>query len=517
MKKTKKGISVLLLIAVLFNMCITSVLAADSSEPKVYNKGTSTLNLEGEFTASGYDAAIYVHSGAKLTINGNGKVHALADNGGSGDKYATAVWANGEGSEITINGGIYTNQGVEGDDHFDLIYAKAGGKIVINAGTFNCATPKWTLNLHDTQRGEIVVKGGTFYKFNPADAQTEPGEEHFNYVAPGYRVVENGDWYTVYKEHTITVKEAEGGKIIVREVPTSDAVKEIDKAISGETVEIVVEPAEGYKFKGILGLDGLKDVAEYAYQFVMPNKDVVLTPVFEKYTVEADASDAIVNQEEIENVILESFNEILKEDPNLSEDVKDRNITVELNVEKVNPNLILEADIKSFKDALSKKEANAKLVTEFIEITVDILDKDSKEHIVSLSELKEPVTLRIPLPKVMEKLPEGYERVFYIVREHIGENGLEYTILDAKLSEDGKYLEFTTDRFSLYAIAYNDVEKEVVTPQAGEGGTESEPSADTEKPETPDVPKTGDNVVVFAVISVLAMAGIALTIKMRKK
>lgn len=197
MKKTKKGIAILLLIAIVFSINIVNVFATNS-EPKVYTSGTNTLNLEGEFAASGYDAAIYVNSGAKLTINGNGTVHALGDNGGSGTKYATAVWAYGAGSEIEINGGTYTNEDV-GDDHVDLIYAKADGKIVINGGTFKCATPKWTLNLHDTEKGEIIVKGGKFYKFNPADAQTEPGEEHFNYVASGYSVVKNGDWYSVYK------------------------------------------------------------------------------------------------------------------------------------------------------------------------------------------------------------------------------------------------------------------------------------------------------------------------------
>ena len=76
------------------------------------------------------------------------------------------------------------------------INAKAGGKIVINAGTFNCATPKWTLNLHDTQRGEIVVKGGTFYKFNPAISYGEP-DAPVNFVAEGYKSIQEGDYYIV--------------------------------------------------------------------------------------------------------------------------------------------------------------------------------------------------------------------------------------------------------------------------------------------------------------------------------
>ena len=92
---------------------------------------------------------------------------------------------------------------------------------------------------------------------------------------------------------------------------------------------------------------------------------------------------------------------------------------------------------------------------------------------------------------------------------------------------DGK-LSFESDKFSTYAIAYKDVKEEVITPPAGNEGTTGEGEAEQQpevapevkpevKPITPEVPKTGDNVVVFAVIAVIAMAGIVVAIKMRKK
>ena len=41
----------------------------------------------------------------------------------------------------------------------------------------------------------IIVNGGSFYMFNPADNAAEG--EHTNFVADGKTVEQNGDWYIV--------------------------------------------------------------------------------------------------------------------------------------------------------------------------------------------------------------------------------------------------------------------------------------------------------------------------------
>lgn len=51
-------------------------------------------------------------------------------------------------------------------------------------------------------------------------------------------------------------------------------------------------------------------------------------------------------------------------------------------------------------------------------------------------------------------------------------------------------------------------------PTTGTGEAEKEPET---KPTTPDVPKTGDNVVVYAAFAVVAIAGMAVAIKMKRK
>lgn len=139
----------------------------------------------------------WVKEGGNLIIEGNGEVKAQSA------KYSMAVWANG--GEVIINGGKFYNAG-EGSD---LIYASAGGKVYIYDGEFY-ACPKQdgvsgtankysALNIKDIDRGisEIVVYGGKFYGFDPANNVSEGPST--NFVAEGYKSVEieEGVWEVI--------------------------------------------------------------------------------------------------------------------------------------------------------------------------------------------------------------------------------------------------------------------------------------------------------------------------------
>ena len=132
-----------------------------------------------------------------LTLNGQGTINGLGANA-----YSMAVWAT-ENGKVIINDGHFTNIGASSDfdsEHFDLIYASGNGQIEINGGEFECETPAWILNIKDKDRetASIVVKGGKFHGFNPADCASEG--EHTNFVAPGYKVVEEDGVFTVMPE-----------------------------------------------------------------------------------------------------------------------------------------------------------------------------------------------------------------------------------------------------------------------------------------------------------------------------
>lgn len=146
----------------------------------------------------------WVKSG-KLTLTGNGNV-IVPD-----AVYSMAVWANG--GDVEINGGTYKN----GGDSCDLVYVSKAGKVEINGGEFVAAgpasgnapgtkNPYSALNIKDANKStcSITVKGGKFFKFNPADNLSE--NPKMNFVADGYESVADGDWFVV-RESEIVVDE----------------------------------------------------------------------------------------------------------------------------------------------------------------------------------------------------------------------------------------------------------------------------------------------------------------------
>ena len=185
-----------------------------TDESIVVDGKTVVLNLNGKtISASGYDGAIYAKNGAQVTINGEGTII-----GNDVNKYAMAVWSYGTGTHVTINGGTYQNYKAEGntDSQMDMIYASGGGTITINGGTFDCITPQWTLNVRDSDYASdhdtIQVTGGTFKNYNPSASKTE--NPVANYLADGYTVTKNGEWFTVIPvpEGVIAVNDEAGLK-----------------------------------------------------------------------------------------------------------------------------------------------------------------------------------------------------------------------------------------------------------------------------------------------------------------
>lgn len=140
-----------------------------------------------------YKDVFEVMTGGKLTINGEGNV--VAENG-------YAVYAAGN-SVVTLNGGCYFSPVSAVDARKDATVTINGGEFKVDGsnnpdGDFG---QKFTLNLRDkkgnyvTDSSDIVVKGGRFYKYNPAASESEP--EITNFVADGYVSVEDGDWFVV--------------------------------------------------------------------------------------------------------------------------------------------------------------------------------------------------------------------------------------------------------------------------------------------------------------------------------
>ena len=165
---------------------------------------TSVIDLNGfNLVAESTDAIVV--EGANLTINGDGDVKAATDDKSS----ANALWV--KYGNVVINGGNYY-VGADNALRNDCIYLGAASlkadaanyvsTITINGGTFEAnvyeADQYWVLNVQDDfyrAGSDIVVYGGSFKNFNPADNKSEGAGT--NFLAPGKTVEQNGDWYIV--------------------------------------------------------------------------------------------------------------------------------------------------------------------------------------------------------------------------------------------------------------------------------------------------------------------------------
>lgn len=145
---------------------------------------TTTIDTNGyTMTTTGNQALINVTGNGDLTITGTGTLDA------SGARENATVVTVASGSKLTIENGTFI-----GKDGNACIY-NAGGTVEIKGGTFK-GDPQWMLNCLDGSNCVITVTGGTFYKFDPSNANTGANEI---VVPEGYEVVQNGDWYTVVK------------------------------------------------------------------------------------------------------------------------------------------------------------------------------------------------------------------------------------------------------------------------------------------------------------------------------
>lgn len=179
-----------------------------SGEDAVANRTTisepTTLQLNKKITSPD-DMGNNKYNFTALLVAADTTINASENGGidtGVNGAYAINVIS---GANLVINGGTYYGGGT-------AVQAQEG-TVTINGGHFAVEAfgepygYNFLLNCYDKNRengtAKIIVKGGTFVNFNPANCKAEG--ENTNFVAKGYGVVAtpqaNGDvWYTVVAE-----------------------------------------------------------------------------------------------------------------------------------------------------------------------------------------------------------------------------------------------------------------------------------------------------------------------------
>lgn len=147
------------------------------------------------------ESASLANASATILVKTSDECHLTLENMTViGEPYAVYLNNANPNTTITIKGGEYytnteTNNG-------PALYIQKGGKAIIEDGTFGKKGEKnvYLLNLLDSLtkdngkdvREFIIVKGGKFYNFNPAEAYCEP-HTPVSFVADGYKAEASND------------------------------------------------------------------------------------------------------------------------------------------------------------------------------------------------------------------------------------------------------------------------------------------------------------------------------------
>ena len=173
---------------------ITILKDMEVSQLTVYSENKVTINLNGKnVNITGYEpncTGVNIDGGS-LTIKGSGSF------GDSAQKNVNPLFYVNVGASLTIEGDAsYYSANV-------CAYAYHwNSEIYINGGKWY-GSETYTLNKYDTNQEAIIsVTGGEFYKYNPAASHSE--NPVANFVADGYGVVKDGDWYKVVKATEVT-------------------------------------------------------------------------------------------------------------------------------------------------------------------------------------------------------------------------------------------------------------------------------------------------------------------------
>lgn len=237
---------------------------ATSKEIKV-NGSKVTINANGKTVANTADiwnegtgawSLVSAQGGAALTVKGNGTFKAKEN-----DCFAVDVQ---DGSELVIEDGTFIGNVHAVYVYEGTAYIKGGFYSVQQKYSDASKADEFVLNCYDDNRkngtAKIIVTGGTFVNFNPADCQAEGA--HTNFVAEGYKVVsetkekEDGTtevWYTVVLDEEnyamITVENAEGveEQVLAKKVNNANFVESLKDGATVILTEDVTLP-DGFTF-----------------------------------------------------------------------------------------------------------------------------------------------------------------------------------------------------------------------------------------------------------------------------
>lgn len=469
------------------------------------NKITRTIKakfiLESGKIETG-DYGVYCMSGSTAIINGGEIVSKLAPLTGNNTTGAM---------NFEITGGTLTAK------YGPAIYMPGPISLKISGGTFNGGV--------SLRMGKVNISGGTF---NAISSDIDDVKEYYDYSGNAWlqdALYVFGGTYTTDIEGETNILDLnitggtfintnnQGSAIAIYDlgkvaqeikVNISDNTKLITNATSRNAFDVLTLTDEGVtnikkgynnpeyigKVKTtITGGTYSSSVAKYLdedYIETLVNNTYVVGS--KKLSVEAPTIDETKKVTEV-IIGVKSADDYIED---LAKAIKDGKIEIDgispmviVTINKMEKNQ-LPIDIS---ESISKIAQDKKLnLTNYFDITLNVENSATNEIVGTLSSLSKEMVFNIAIPDELLNTNKDYKRVYYIIRYHDNKAEIIETILN------GNVLAFASDRFSTYALAYED--KKIVTEEN---------------------PKTADDVVIDIIVGGISVLGLCLSIKSLKK
>ena len=427
-------------------------------------------------------------SGGLNTIK-NDDYGELTINGGSFSNTVQAALLNW--NIATINGGEFTSDGnailnVKLDDVMDK------GQLVIHDGTFKSENSSIApMNGSFEKFGSVSITGGLF----SSDPSLNKG-----HVAEGYKVFLGQKGYAVIplatnielSKKNITLEVGTSEILVATLSPDESKTETVEWSSSDEKIASVKDGKVTAKVPGKVTIIATTEGGLTANCEVTVTKPVAVETPSIDTSKPTDEIKVGVNDEKAEQLLKDVTDQIIAgssefTDADTANAVIEaakagKTVTVVADVQKANSgNAQVQADAKKIQkelEALTAESNNTATVAMYLDLSV--LIKADDIELGNITNLSTPMKFTVVVPENL--LAEGRE--FYILRVH---NGAVNKIVPER---NKNILTFGTDRFSTYAVVYEDkkVEDNGTTP-------EPKPEPTPEPTPTPTPEKTIYNVV----------------------
>ena len=490
---------------------INSTTSGGNSFYTIRNHGDMTINSSVSVSQNGRYSSMIENGWQNGKENKTGTASLMEINGGTFSGGLNTI-KNDDYGELTINGGSFSNTVQAALLNWNIATINGGeftsdGNAILN-GKLDDVMDKGQLVIHDgtfkSENSSIAPMNGSFEKFGSVSItgglfSSDPSLNK-GHVAEGYKVFLGQKGYAVIplatnielSKKNITLEVGSSEVLVATLSPDESKTETVEWSSSDEKIASVKDGKVTANAPGKVTIIATTEGGLTANCEVTVTKPVAVETPSIDTSKPTDEIKVGVNDEKAEQLLKDVTDQIIAgssefTDADTANAVIEaakagKTVTVVADVQKADSsNAQVQADAKKIQkelEALTAESNNTATVAMYLDLSV--LIKADDIELGNITNLSTPMKFTVVVPENL--LAEGRE--FYILRVH---NGAVNKIVPER---NKNILTFRTDRFSTYAVVYEDkkVEDNGTTP-------EPKPEPTPEPTPTPAPEKTIYNVV----------------------